>query len=565
MKRFIAVLTAAAMLFSAAACGSNDSTEQTAATDNLSPTSADEQSVTTTAAAETSPSTTADEQAVTTTTAAETVEEMDFSALELIGYQIDDGEICVDLDSWQECEDFDLFREYFFGTWESDEGVFGHPLFVIDDSENAFLMNDANFRFTGFYRVSENVLAFEINGNAEAALFWLDINDPDRMYQEYAGGYARNQLLFHEFQRENDHKTPVLTKTDTPPNEPAENFLSIYKLYEMSREYGIDLELLIDIEREAEIEYDGRKMTARLLHDDWYQFFPVYLVSESPDKLELKTRVGNLLFENLEIGVRYTLEKVGGEWVRTVEYDDEALTALSVIRYQIDDRWNVRFDTDLWQRLEDYDLFRKYFFGTWEYAEKKGNSSLFVIDDSEKSTIQTPWSFGGFYEIDENVLAFTMWASAEGRLCWLDRNEPGRMYEEECEGGGTLFGFWREGHKTAVLTKTDLPPNEPENNYLSDIRLRELSRDYGIDILEMIYINCETDVEKDGKKTTVYMDADIYPKYLISEAPEKVVLKMQVGNPYEKVEIDAWCTFEKIGGEWVRTVEFDGEVRLKEN
>lgn len=558
MKRFFAVLTVGMILFSFAACGSNDSTEQTATIDTLPPTSADEPPVTTTAAAETSPSTTADEPPVTTTTAAEAAEEIDLSALELIGYQIDDGEICVDLDSWQECEDFDLFREYFFGTWEYAEKKGINSLFVIDDSEKATL--SSHWHFGGFYKIGENVLLFKVSGQVEVTLFWLDIGNPDRMYQEYAEGYARNQLVFREFQRENDHKTAVLTKTDTPPNEPAENFLSIYKLYEMSRDYGIDLDLLMNMEREANIEYEGKEITTLLCHDDWYQFFPVYLVSEAPDRLELKTRVGNLVFKNLEIGVRYTLEKVGGEWVRTVEYDDEALTALSVIRYQIDDRWNVRFDTDRWEYSEDYDLFREYFFGTWEYAEKKGNASFFVIDDSEKANL---WHYGGLFKIGENVLAFTMWASAEGRLFWLDRNEPGRMYGEACEGGGTLFEFWREGHKPAVLTKTDAPPNEPENNYLSEVRLCELSRDHGIDIFEMIYIHCETDVEKDGKKTTAHLDASYYDKYLVSEAPEKVVLKTQVGNPYENLEIDAWCTFEKIDGEWVRTVEFDGDVRLR--
>ncbi len=326
MKRFPVLLTAIAMLFSVAACGSNDSTEQTTTIDTSSSISADEQPVTTTAAAETSPSTSADEPPVTTTTAADTMaepsEETDFSALELIGYQIDDGEICVDMDQWQESDDFDLFREYFFGTWDG-EAIFGgsFPLFIIDDSEKAFLMNDANWRFTGFYRVSENVLAFKISGQAGAELFWLDINDPDQMYAEWLVG-STNGLLYAGDRK--NHETPVLTKTDAPPNEPEENFLSIYKLYEMSRDYGIDLELLIDIERESNIEYEGEEITIPLRHDDWYQFYPVYLVSESPDRLEFKTQVGNLIFENSEIGARYTIEKIGGEWVRTVEFDDEA-------------------------------------------------------------------------------------------------------------------------------------------------------------------------------------------------------------------------------------------------
>lgn len=103
-------------------------------------------------------------------------------------------------------------------------------------------------------------------------------------------------------------------KTDALPNEPEENFLSIYKLYEMSRDYGIDIELLVDIEHESN---DGG---ITLYHDDWYQFYPVYLVSESNDKIVIQTTVGNIIETDMEpIEVICTFEKTDGEWVRTIK------------------------------------------------------------------------------------------------------------------------------------------------------------------------------------------------------------------------------------------------------
>lgn len=238
-------------------------------------------------------------------------------------------------------------------------------------------------------------------------------------------------------------------------------------------------------------------------------------------------------------------------------FEEKDLSALAMVGYVVDDEGRIYFDSDLWSYSEDYDLFREYFFGTWENVEEY--PWTWIIDDSEQSNL---WFFGGFYKVDENVLAFTMSGNAEKRLFWLDKNDPERMYEEASEGGGQLYQFQRKDHKTAVFTKTDAPPNEPENNYLSRIRLRELSRDYGIDIHEMIYIDCITDREVDGEKTTVHLDAGYYPKYLISEAPDRLELKTSVGNGFLDVVFDARVTFEKVGGEWVRTVEFDGDVRL---
>ena len=289
MKRMISGLAALTMLFSITACN-NDNSNLIAKTDNSSITTV------------TSPR--RDEKIVQS-------EENDSSMIELIDFYIDaDGKFRIDIDNWQKSNDFDLFRNYFFGTWDNAKAAFGNqfPFYVIDDSEKSFQMNNRMWRFADFYKVSNNVLAFTVNSNAEMILFWLDITAPNTMYVELL---SKDQLIGYSYE---NHKTDILMKTDALPNEPKENFLSIYKLYEMSRDYGIDIELLVDIEHES--NDDG----ITLYHDDWYQFYPVYLVSESNDKIVIRTTVGNIIETDMEpIEVICTFEKTDGEWVRTIE------------------------------------------------------------------------------------------------------------------------------------------------------------------------------------------------------------------------------------------------------
>lgn len=287
MKRLICGLTVLTMLFSITACNNSNSALDTE-TDNSSAAGLTERD-------------------------GETVqsEENDYSILELLDFRIDtDGKFLIDIDNWQKSKDFDLFRKYFFGTWNNAKAVFGNQfsLYVIDDSDKSFLMNNRMWRFADFYKVSNNVFAFTVNSNAEMILFWLDITAPDTMYAELL---SKDQLIGYGYE---NHKTDILMKTDALPNDPEENFLSIYKLYEMSRDYDIDIDMLINIEHESE---DG---TITLYHDDWYQFYPVYLVSEAPEKLEFKTQVGNVYSESSEVDVNYTLEKVNDEWVRTLNF-----------------------------------------------------------------------------------------------------------------------------------------------------------------------------------------------------------------------------------------------------
>ncbi|MGN1339980.1 MAG: hypothetical protein ACI4WS_06775 [Oscillospiraceae bacterium] len=254
------------------------------------------------------------------------------SPLDLLGFIIvEKGKYCINIDNWEISEDYELFRKYFFGTWESSDKTIAEEM-IIDDSEQAYLSKNTAFRFQNFYIISENVFAFVIQGNAENELFWIDINSPDTMYYEpYVGYWQINSVTSETTDSEpytggwlydvkmplgkENHKTAVYTKTDAPINQPEEDFLSIYKLREISRDHGIAMDMLVNIEYE-----EDKSSPYRLLHDDWYQFYPVYLVSQETDMLVLTTAVGNKMATEKEVSVTCTIEKIGGEWTRTEEF-----------------------------------------------------------------------------------------------------------------------------------------------------------------------------------------------------------------------------------------------------
>lgn len=566
MKRFPALLTAAAMLFSLTACGSNGGTEQTA--DPPSTTSAEQPPVTTTAD--------------TTTEAADQTEESkpifaseeDKAAFELLGDYTAEHltvpnrhvELHVSGEDWELSEDYELFRRYFFGTWEEDNG---DPPLVIDDSENSwFARNCHSHYFMDFYKVGEDVLVFETGSAPGGSLYWLDRNEPDTLYTaEGAPGGSPNGIFSGE---DGFPHAWVLHKNDTAPNEPENNYLSVYRLREMAQKQGIDYELLVYVELET-IPWTG--------HDSRYYFYPMYLVSEADDRIEIVTRAGDVYSYDFEI--RIILQKIDGEWGRTVEFDDTAesseegdRSALDMIDYTIfEGEAYLHFDE--WQESDDFDLYRRYFFGTWENAGFFGGRvPLYVIDDSENtflmnqvidddpenmSPLAPVYRFTGFYEFSENVLAFMIDREYECLLFWLDKNDPDRMYMEVSGGGGWLHGVTLKNHKPFIFTKTDAPPNEPGENFLSIYKLREISRDYGIDLKLLI------DIEVEGEEITTRLFHDdwyqFYPVYLVSEAPDRLELKTQVGDSsYENSEIDVSYTLEKVGGEWVRTVEYDDEA-----
>lgn len=306
MKKLITVLLSSILVLSLSACNSAYVTENR----NLTVPETTESNITDAA-----------ENSTTNTDTAQS-DETEISPLNLLNCYIDEeGFYRVSQDTLKVTDDYDLFRKYFFGTWEG-RFFFGddreeQESLVIDDSLNSYNMTFPSICFSGLlYEVNDHVLVFLTGGISGSCLHWLDIDNPHTMYIAW-GGVTENSYLWS---RTKDGKqTSILTvysltKTDVPPNEPEENFLSIYKLHEMSRDYGIDWDMLVNIEHISE-EDSG---VCYRYHNDLYNFYPVYLVSEAPDKLEFKTQVGNRYVENID--VRYTIEKIDGEWTRTVVF-----------------------------------------------------------------------------------------------------------------------------------------------------------------------------------------------------------------------------------------------------
>lgn len=256
--------------------------------------------------------------------------------LELLNYSANETEeySVISFYEWETISDFSLFREYFFGTWKMTDGMefqkgIGKESFIIDDSEKCLnFARKANLRaHDNYYKVSENVLAFTMNSNAEGYLFWLDTNQPDTLY---CIPYYPSHVSFKPFVSISGNAEPaVYKKTSAPINEPQNGFLSVYRLYELSREYGIDFDMLVNI------EYDD-KSGEMLYHDDRYQFYPMYLVSEAPEKLVLNTLLGNVMAAAEEVEVNITFEKIGGVWKRNVALADGGLKLTGLFGEEID-------------------------------------------------------------------------------------------------------------------------------------------------------------------------------------------------------------------------------------
>lgn len=309
MKKLIAALLSSVWVLSLSACNSVYVTENV----NLTVSETTE-----------SNSTDATEEYSATSTVTTQLDDTEISPLDLLNYYIDEeGCYRVDQNKIKATDNYDLFRKYFFGTWNgrfcyADEKTEQESL-IIDDSLNSYNMTNPGICFVGmFYEVEDHVLAFITGGIEGSCLHWLDMDNPHTMYIAW-GGVTENNWLWTRNEDGVVSKIPVvysLTKTDIPPNEPEENFLSIFKLYEISRDYGIDWDMLVHIEYNRE-EDSGIRYR---VHNDSYDFYPVYLVSEAPDKLEFKTQVGNRYVECIDI--KYTIEKIDGKWTRTVVFKD---------------------------------------------------------------------------------------------------------------------------------------------------------------------------------------------------------------------------------------------------
>jgi hypothetical protein len=243
----------------------------------------------------------------------------DLLPLELLGYAIHEGEMLILQDNWTDTLAADDFRRYFFGTWEVVNGEEGRITFTLDDTIDTKL--NINFFDGGFFDTGHNaIVRWHGNNVNENAIYWIDYENPDIMYLTV--GYHNSNFneqhgnVFRNFGfADGEFIITIYRRTDAPIAEPTDGYLSNLRLWEISVDYGISWNMLTQMHL---TDIEGRDF----FHNDHLWFYPIYMVSEEPDKFIFNTSVGTSFLEETA-DVTYTIERINGEWVRTIESDRE--------------------------------------------------------------------------------------------------------------------------------------------------------------------------------------------------------------------------------------------------
>jgi hypothetical protein len=105
--------------------------------------------------------------------------------LELLGYFIDENDyIWFNYPSLNEYAP-EVFKEYFLGSWNGDS--FDEDILIIDAMEKSNVGHDLAGRTVW---VSDHVVAIPFPNNGVGAIYWIDINQPDKMY--FTSGFGVN-------------------------------------------------------------------------------------------------------------------------------------------------------------------------------------------------------------------------------------------------------------------------------------------------------------------------------------------------------------------------------------
>jgi hypothetical protein len=240
-----------------------------------------------------------------------------------------------------------------------------------------------------------------------------------------------------------------------------------------------------------------------------------------------------------------------------IEPEPPNLKPLELLGYRIDDDGNVliNFTGENPCPPEEY---RRHFMGIWEHWSAIREEMVFlIIDDSKENNIPS-WLNGGIWRTGENVIVSYSFDTVFTDVYWLDTNEPDILYSAAVLHAGNNELHVTNINETVsinlgvdIFNKTNLPVNEPQDGFISTLRLMEISQDYGFEyslFYGMEYISGD------------YHFSDIYfisPHiYLISEAPDKLVFETILIDIFTvRAHIDITLTIEKIDDEWVRTFE----------
>lgn len=251
----------------------------------------------------------------------------DFSALELLGLVINENETKVESryvipnSEWEELDDFDLFREIFFGWWghgTMDYGDYGEMF--IDDSVKCHYYFQG-LRFVGFYRVSENVYSFYLTSLGGLDVYWVDRTNPDIIYREWLMPGLGDGFCFVQWKDMKNYKTQYALRVgDVDSGAEDDGFISVFKLHELAQKYDISYDRLVNT------QMSNSDNSYVIEHTDLYAFHKMYLISESENKIVLETALSDFWGKSeMLIPVVCTFEKIDGEWVKNVEIKDMGL------------------------------------------------------------------------------------------------------------------------------------------------------------------------------------------------------------------------------------------------
>lgn len=313
----------------------------------------------------------------------QTAEEQDIdimlNALKLLGgREEEDGTITIDrLFNYEKTYESEDIRKYFFGTWSYyDIYTQSENLLIVDDSEK----NNAHpILIPGIGKIEENVVfKYFLNGGL-GAVFWINLDEPDKMYyiselgggsddeREVAGKYGMASRIF-----------TVYTKTELLVNEPENGYMSRLRLYEISSEYGIDFSLITNVNYTSEY---GQSFVV----DDYYFSGRIYLVSESPEKLTLKTVLTSWSDINSGVNAVYSLEKINGVWEQAIDEVSEEQLAEASEKYK--EKMKELLSTTAWKHTGSSDIIfteTEKIKGTLclVYKSEKDEVYSFAVDES---------------------------------------------------------------------------------------------------------------------------------------------------------------------------------------
>ena len=253
--------------------------------------------------------------------------------------------------------------------------------------------------------------------------------------------------------------------------------------------------------------------------------------------------------------------------------EDRRFAALALLGYHINDDGIIIVDYPLGVVREafrehyfgefDPETFRKYFFGTWNYwyvlqhTDGRMESIPLIMDDSIKS-YSYPYLSGMVGKIGENTIVTDFINGGLHTILWMDINEPDILYsmqdlsyfEEGFIVGNTVHEW---SPRIGIMVRADMPINEPQDGFLSHLRLLEIAEKHEINF-EML-ASFSKPYGQIVNVGGVYYQGELF---LVSESIDKFVLRADI---YEWSEFlySAICTFERTNDEWKQTVEVDME------